>query len=149
MDVAFTVETGKTTEQIEAEKKEEEKKKLSENRGAVSCETSDVTLLAALIQCEAGRESYEGKLAVGAVVMNRVRSGSYPGSISSVINAPSQFPPATNGKVAAVIANGPSASCVEAAQAAIDGATNVGGATHFRAASSGQTGVVIGNHVFW
>ena len=141
VDVAFTVETGKTTEQIEAEK--------SENRGAVSCETSDVTLLAALIQCEAGRESYEGKLAVGAVVMNRVRSGSYPGSISGVINAPSQFPPATNGKVAAVIANGPSASCVEAAQAAIDGATNVGGATHFRAASSGQAGVVIGNHVFW
>lgn len=149
VDVAFTVETGKTTEQIEAEKKEEEKKKLSENRGAVSCETSDVTLLAALIQCEAGRESYEGKLAVGAVVMNRVRSGSYPGSISGVINALSQFPPATNGKVAAVIANGPSASCVEAAQAAIDGATNVGGATHFRAASSGQAGVVIGNHVFW
>ena len=91
----------------------------------------------------------KGKLAVGAVVMNRVRSGSYSGSISGVINAPSQFPPATNGKVAAVIANGPSASCVEAAQAAIDGATNVGGATHFRAASSGQAGVVIGNHVFW
>lgn len=149
VDVAFTVETGKTNEQIEAEKKEEEKKKLSENRGAVSCETSDVTLLAALIQCEAGRESYEGKLAVGAVVMNRVRSGSYPGSVSGVVNAPSQFPPATNGKVAAVIANGPSASCVEAAQAAINGATNVGGATHFKAASSGQAGVVIGNHVFW
>lgn len=149
VDVAFTVETGKTNEQIEAEKKEEEKKKLSENRGAVSCETSDVTLLAALIQCEAGRESYEGKLAVGAVVMNRVRSGSYPGSVSGVVNAPSQFPPATNGKVAAVIASGPSASCVEAAQAAINGATNVGGATHFKAASSGQTGVVIGNHVFW
>lgn len=149
VDVAFTVETGKTNEQIEAEKKEEEKKKLSENRGAVSCETSDVTLLAALIQCEAGREPYEGKLAVGAVVMNRVRSGSYPGSISGVINAPSQFPPATNGKVAAVIASGPSASCIEAAQAAIDGATNVGGATHFKAASSGAAGVVIGNHVFW
>ena len=149
VDVAFTVETGKTNEQIEAEKKAEEKKKLSENRGAVSCETSDVTLLAALIQCEAGKESYEGKLAVGAVVMNRVRSGSYPSSVSGVVNAPSQFPPATNGKVAAVIASGPSASCVEAAQAAINGATNVGGATHFKAASSGQTGVVIGNHVFW
>ena len=118
-------------------------------KSSVAASVDEVTLLAALIQCEAGRESYEGKLAVGAVVMNRVRSGSYPGSISGVINAPSQFPPATNGKVAAVIANGPSASCVEAAQAAIDGATNVGGATHFRAASSGQAGVVIGNHVFW
>ena len=116
---------------------------------AVEATVDDVTLLAAIIQCEAGNEVYEGQLAVGAVVMNRVRRGSYPGSISGVINAPSQFPPATNGKVAAVIANGPSASCVEAAQAAIDGATNVGGATHFRAASSGQAGVVIGNHVFW
>ena len=81
----------------------EEKKKLSANRGAVDVEVSDVTLLAALIQCEAGNESYEGKLAVGAVVMNRVRSGSYPSTVSGVINAPSQFPPATNGKVAGVV----------------------------------------------
>lgn len=149
VDVAFIVDTGKTNEQIEKEKAEEEKKKLSANRGAVDVEVSDVTLLAALIQCEAGNESYEGKLAVGAVVMNRVRSGSYPNTVSGVINAPSQFPPATNGKVAGVVAKGPSASCVEAAQAAIDGSTNVGGATHFKASSSGATGVVIGNHVFW
>lgn len=149
VEVAFVVETGKTNEQIAKEKAEEEKKKLSANRGAVDVEVSDVTLLAALIQCEAGNESYEGKLAVGAVVMNRVRSGSYPSTVSGVINAPSQFPPATNGKVAGVVAKGPSASCVEAAQAAIGGSTNVGGATHFKAASSGATGVQIGNHVFW
>ena len=149
VDVAFIVDTGKTNEQMEKEKAEEEKKKLSANRGAVDVEVSDVTLLAALIQCEAGNESYEGKLAVGAVVMNRVRSGSYPSTVSGVINAPSQFPPATNGKVAGVVAKGPSASCVEAAQAAIDGSTNVGGATHFKASGSGATGVVIGNHVFW
>lgn len=149
VEVGFVVETGKTNKQIEKEKAEQEKKKLSKNRGAVSVATSDVTLLAALIQCEAGRESYEGKLAVGAVVMNRVRSGSYPNSVSGVINAPSQFPPATNGKVAAVVAKGPSASCVQAAQAAIGGSTNVGGATHFRATSTGATGIVIGNHAFW
>lgn len=148
-DVAFVVETGKTNKQIEKEKAAAEKKKLNKNRGAVSVATSDVTLLAALIQCEAGQESYEGKLAVGAVVMNRVRSGSYPNSVSGVINAPSQFPPATNGKVAGVISRGPSASCVQAAQAAIDGASNVGGATHFRATSTGATGIVIGNHAFW
>lgn len=148
VDVAFSVETGKTNDQIAAEAAEEEKKKLSKNLGAVSVETNDVTLLAALIQCEAGRESAEGKLAVGAVVMNRVRSGSYPNSISGVVNAPGQFPPATNGKVAAVIASGPSASCIEAATAAINGSTNVGTATHFRAAGN-NTGVVIGNHVFW
>lgn len=149
VEVNFVVDAGKTNEQIKKEEAEKEKAKLNKNRGAVSVATSDVTLLAALIQCEAGRESYEGKLAVGAVVMNRVRSASYPNSVSGVINAPSQFPPATNGKVAGVVAKGPSASCLQAAQAAIDGASNVGGATHFRATSSGATGIVIGNHVFW
>lgn len=149
VEVAFIVESGKTNEQMEKERAEEEKKKLSANRGAVDVAVSDVTLLAALIQCEAGQESAEGKLAVGAVVMNRVRSGSYPNSVSEVINAPSQFPPATNGKVAQVIASGPSAACIEAAQSAINGASNVGGATHFRAVSSGMSGIVIGNHVFW
>lgn len=149
VEVAFVVDAGKTNEQIKKEEAEREKAKLNKNRGAVSVATSDVTLLAALIQCEAGRESYEGKLAVGAVVMNRVRSASYPNSVSGVINAPSQFPPATNGKVASVVASGPSASCIQAAQAAIDGASNVGGATHFRATSTGATGIVIGNHAFW
>ncbi len=148
VDVEFSVEKGKTKEQIAKEEAEKEKKKLSENRGAVAVEVNDVTLLAALIQCEAGSESYEGKLAVGAVVMNRVRSGGYPNSVSGVIYAKGQFPPATNGKVAAVAAKGPSSSCVQAAQAAINGATNVGGATHFRRAGSAQ-GIVIGNHVFW
>lgn len=158
VDVTFYIPEGKTISQIEKEEKaKEEKKKAAEkkkatekkNRGAVAVGGNDVTLLAALIQCEAGRESYEGKLAVGAVVMNRVRSASYPGSISAVITAPSQFPPATNGKVAAVLAKGPSAACIQAAQEAIAGASNIGGATHFRAARSGASGIVIGNHVFW
>ena len=42
---------------------------------AVTASTDEVTLLAAIIQCEAGNEIYEGQVAVGAVVMNRVRSG--------------------------------------------------------------------------
>ena len=49
---------------------------------AVEATVDDVTLLAAIIQCEAGNEVYEGQLAVGAVVMNRVRSGGYPGTVS-------------------------------------------------------------------
>lgn len=148
VDVEFSVDKGKTNEQIKKEEAEKEKKKLTQNRGAVPASVSDVTLLAALIQCEAGNEPYEGKLAVGAVVMNRVRSGGYPNSIRDVIYARGQFPPATNGKVAAVAAKGPSSSCVQAAQQAISGATNVGGATHFRRAGS-TPGIVIGNHVFW
>ena len=46
---------------------------------------SDVAMLAALIQCEAGGESYEGKLAVGSVVMNRVDSSYFPDTVVGVI----------------------------------------------------------------
>ena len=116
---------------------------------AVAASVDDVTLLAALIQCEAGSEPYEGQLAVGAVVMNRVRSGGYPGSVHDVIYQSGQFTPAGRGSVANVAANGPKASCIQAAQEAINGMDNTGGAVRFRRASSGQPGVVIGNHVFY
>ncbi len=116
---------------------------------AVAASVDDVTLLAALIQCEAGNESYEGQLAVGAVVMNRVKSGSYPGDIYSVIYQSGQFPPAGKGSVANIAANGPKGSCIQAAQEAINGMDNTGGAVRFKRASSGQAGVVIGNHVFY
>ena len=108
-----------------------------------------MTLLAALIQCEAGNECYEGQLAVGAVVMNRLRSGAYPSSISGVIYQSGQFPPAGRGMVASIAANGPKSSCVQAAQQALGGSDNTGGATCFSRASSGRAGVVIGNHVFY
>lgn len=116
---------------------------------AVAASVSDVTLLAALIQCEAGNEPYEGQLAVGAVVMNRLKSGRYAGSIYDVIYQPGQFPPAGSGSVANIAAAGPKASCIQAAQQAINGMDNTGGALCFRRASSGQPGVVIGNHVFY
>ena len=117
-------------------------------RGAVSASYDDVTLLGALIQCEAGSEPYEGKLAVGAVVMNRLRAG-YAGSISGVIYQSGQFTPASSGSLASVLASGVSGSCLQAAQEAIGGASNVGGATSFRSVSSGMSGIVIGNHVFF
>lgn len=116
---------------------------------AVAASVDDVTLLAALIQCEAGNECYEGQLAVGAVVMNRVRSGRYAGSIYGVIYQAGQFPPAGRGSVASIAANGPKSSCIQAAQEAINGADNTGGATCFSRASRGHAGVVIGNHVFY
>ena len=116
---------------------------------SVSASYDDVTLLTALIQCEAGNECYEGQLAVGAVVMNRLRSGAYPSSISGVIYQSGQFPPAGQGMVASIAANGPKSSCVQAAQQALGGSDNTGGATCFSRASSGRAGVVIGNHVFY
>ncbi len=120
----------------------------SVQREAVAASYDDVTLLGALIQCEAGSECYEGQVAVGAVVMNRLRAG-YAGSISGVIYQSGQFSPASSGKLASVLASGVSGSCLQAAQAAIGGTDNVGGATSFRSASSGMGGIVIGNHVFF
>ena len=116
---------------------------------AVEASYDETTLLAALIQCEAGSESYEGQVAVGAVVMNRVRSSAYPSSIYNVIYQSGQFSPASSGAVAKVAASGPSATAYAAAQAALSGTDNTGGATSFRRASSGVSGVVIGNHVFY
>lgn len=159
--VSVELELGKAIsieEELAAIKKAEEEKAAKKaaqtsssgtsNRGAVAASYDDVTLLGALIQCEAGGESYEGQLAVGAVVMNRLRNG-YAGSISGVIYQSGQFSPASSGALERRLANGVSGSCLSAAQEAINGADNVSGATCFRSASSGQAGIVIGNHVFY
>lgn len=133
-----------------AKKAQEEQKKAAAKtqKEAVAASYDDVTLLGALIQCEAGSESYEGQLAVGAVVMNRYRAG-YAGSISGVIYQRGQFSPASSGKLASVLSRGVSGSCLQAAQEALNGVDNVNGAKNFKNAASGQAGIVIGNHVFF
>ena len=114
---------------------------------ATSASVDDTTLLAAIIQCEAGSECYEGKVAVGAVVLNRVRSGSYANSISGVIYQSGQFGPASNGSLARVLASGNiSSSCRQAAADALAGADPTGGKLSFHRAN-GRDGVVIGKHV--
>ena len=50
-----------------------------------SYKKSDLRLMASIINCEAGGESYQGKLAVGIVVMNRVSSKAFPNTIRKVI----------------------------------------------------------------
>lgn len=149
VNVNFHIDEGETLAAIKKREEEERQAKLTANQGAVVVGGDDLRLLAALIHCEAGSESYNGKLAVGAVVMNRVRSGAYPDTISGVIFASGQFTPALNGKVARVYTTGNFADgCYEAAQAAINGETNVGGATHFRRAGN-HDGLLIDNQVFW
>lgn len=152
VEVDYDYGEAKTLEALKAEeaakKAAEEKAKRTANLGAVAASGDEMLLLAALIQAEAGNQPYEGQLAVGAVVMNRVKSGAYPNTISGVISAPGQFGPAAPGKVAAIMASGPRSSCMQAAQAAINGETTVGSVTHFRRAG-GIDGIVIGNHVFY
>ena len=146
----FHIDSGETVEAVkEREKKAaEEKAKLTALQGAVLASQDETRLLGALIQCEAGNQSAEGMLAVGAVVMNRVRSSGYPNTISGVLFASGQFPPALNGNVAKVYEKGVKQACLDAAARAIAGETNVGTATHFKRAGS-HDGVVIGAHVFW
>lgn len=120
----------------------------------------ELWLLACIIDWEAGNESYEGKLAVANVVLNRVRSGKWGSSITSVIYAPRQFSGVTdgNGNVSASfsarLSNGPRQSCIEAAMEALSGVNNVGGYTSFRALSvanysSYDSYMIIGNHCFF
>lgn len=150
--VDFRIDAGETMASIK--KREEEaaairKQEIANANQAVIADADDLRLMAALIQCEAGSEPYEGKLAVGSVVMNRVRSGAYPNTISGVIYASGQFTPAVNGKVAKVYNNGNiSDSSYQAAQEAMSGVSNVGVATHFRVAGN-HDGILIGHQVFW
>lgn len=145
----FQIDAGETIEEIKLREAAEREAKRHVNYGQYTTDADTTKLLAALIQCEAGNQSYEGQVAVGAVVMNRVRSGAYPDSIHGVIYASGQFTPAMNGKVNAVYESGNiSESCLRAAQDALDGTSNVGDATHFRR-NNGREGIVIGNHVFY
>lgn len=151
VEVDFHIDAGETMDVIrqrEAEAAEAKKKAMQDANQAVIADADDLRLLAALIYCEAGSESYQGQLAVGAVVMNRVKSGAYPNTISGVIYASGQFTPAMNGKVARIYNTDIAASCYTAAQEAMAGVTNVGGATHFRRAGNHE-GILIDNQVFW
>lgn len=116
--------------------------------GSVTANASDLAMLAALVECEAGGESYEGQWAVASVVVNRVKSGSFPNTISGVIYQGGQFAPVASGRFAMVLSRGAAGSCTQAAQAALSGSTNVN-CLYFCRASSGVNGTVIGNHVFY
>lgn len=142
----------------EAKKREQEAKKKDGAKsgqepspsggGAVTAGAGDLEMLAALVECEAGGESYEGQWAVASVVVNRVRSGSYPNTVSGVIYQGGQFSPVASGRFAVVLARGAAGSCRQAAAAALSGSTNVSFLSFCRA-SSGVEGTVIGNHVFF
>ena len=103
-------------------------------------------LLAALIYCEAGNQPYVGKVAVGAVVMNRGASGRFPNTIKEVLYQRGQFTPAMTGKLNRVLASGkiPS-SCYEAACDALNGVSPVGSALYF---NTGYGSFKLGDHYF-
>ncbi len=110
----------------------------------------DRYLLANLIYCEAGGEPYEGQVAVGAVVINRVLSSVFPNTVSGVIYQSGQFEPVSTGRLALALAeNRATDSCYRAADEAMSGVTNVGNCVFFRTPIPGLTGINIGGHVFY
>ena len=111
--------------------------------------TEELKLLAHIIYCEAGSESYVGKVAVGNVIMNRVKSASQPNTITEVVYAKGQFSPVRNGSLQRALSSDKAdAACYQAAIEALAGAQPVGGKLFFRR-NNGRSGQVIGHHVFY
>lgn len=116
---------------------------------ALLARSEEIRMIAAMIQCEAGNQEFEGQLAVGAVIMNRVKSAVYPNTIPEVIYQPNQFGPSDSERFASLLAEDTiKESCREAAKQAFLGTDNVNGALHFRRAGK-KEGIVIGAHVFY
>lgn len=120
----------------------------SSSSGSTAESRSNLELLSAIIYCEAGSQPYEGQIAVGSVIMNRVDSSSFPNSISGVIYQRGQFSPVASGRFARALADGSGRTCQAAARAVLNGARNVS-CLYFRADNGLIDGIVIGDHVFY
>lgn len=136
------VQTGKATAVTVEEYKEQQA-----TEAAVNVGNGELDLLAAIIQCEAGGESHTGKVAVGAVIMNRVRSGQFPNTITEVVYQSGQFSPVASGILSSVLSQGARSDCYQAAQEALNGSNPVGGALYFNSGSG--RGIQIGNQHFY
>lgn len=129
-----------------------ETKKETKVSSANNYSSYELDLLARLIQAEALGESFEGKVAVGTVVLNRVKSSQFPNSIRGVIYQRNQFSPVSNGSINKTA----NAESIEAAKRALELGGSGDGSLYFYNPSiaqgswldSRQTVKVIGSHVF-
>ena len=124
----------------------------SSSSGSSSYSDADLNLLARLIYGEARGESYVGQVAVGAVVLNRIKSASFPNTMSGVIYQRYAFTAVDDGQINLT----PNDTARKAAQDAMNGWDPSYGALYYynpaTATSSWifsrKTTVTIGNHVF-
>ena len=123
------------------------------DRPGISVADNELDLLARMIAAEAGDEPYQGKVAVGAVIVNRVKSSKFPNTLTAVMYQPGQFEPVQNGWLwRATVTQEDRA----AAQAAIRGEDPTNGALYFFAHKKVKSGwlwsrpwkTTIGNHRF-
>lgn len=114
--------------------------------------SKDVTLLAMAINGEARGESYTGQVAVGAVILNRVRHSSFPNTVAGVIYQPGAFTAVSDGQINMSVQS----SCYNAARDALNGWDPTGGAIYYynpRTATNSWIRtrpiiITIGKHVF-
>ncbi|MCI5605234.1 MAG: spore cortex-lytic enzyme [Clostridia bacterium] len=114
--------------------------------------SNDVTLLAMAINGEARGESYEGQVAVGAVILNRVRHSSFPNTIAGVIYQKGAFTAVDDGQINKPIQQ----SCFNAAKDALNGWDPSGGAIYYYNPATATNSWIrsrpiikrIGKHVF-
>ena len=91
--------------------------------------TSDVQLLARAINGEARGEPYEGQVAVGAVILNRVKASNFPNTISGVIYQPGAFTAVADGQINVALED--ESTVVKAARDALNGWDPTGGAIYY------------------
>ena len=99
------------------------------NAASNSSSTSDVQLIARAINGEARGEPYEGQVAVGAVILNRVKSSKFPNTIAGVIYEPGAFTAVADGQINVPISEG--STVVKAARDALNGWDPTGGAIYY------------------
>lgn len=144
-------------ETLEAQLKAEEELQKKADSGTwrdlsdVSYETSDRKLMANIIFCEAGNQPFEGQVAVGAVIMNRVKSSAFPNTIAGVVYQKGQFEPVMTGRLALALSRDEATeSCYKAADAAMAGQNPIDSCLFFRTPISGiNYKYRISGHIFY
>lgn len=114
--------------------------------------SNDTELLARVISAEARGESYNGQVAVGAVILNRVEHPSFPNTIAGVVYQPGAFTCMTDGQINANVTS----SAKRAASDALNGVDPSGGAIYYYNPTTATSKWIrsrpvittIGNHVF-
>ena len=96
---------------------------------AATANSSDIQLMARAINGEARGEPYEGQVAVGAVILNRVKSSQFPNTIAGVIYQSGAFTAVADGQINVPIAEG--STVYKAAKDAMNGWDPTGGCIYY------------------
>lgn len=125
--ISFQRDNGLTADGIVGAKTLEKLKINSNNNNTGKFTESEISLLARIISAESRGEPYEGQVAVGAVILNRIDHPSFPNTLSGVIYQPSAFSCVNDGQIEEDVYE----SSKKAAQDAINGWDPSGGAIYY------------------